>query len=160
MKQILKQINLTLLLTLALTGTAQGSQSFDQSEISWFSSRTSTLLNLSSIELAKNHVDRGILFATEALEKKLNPMDELVANHNLCVAYLASERSELSAHHCARAFELAQGPFSVLRIRGAYQLQESELNNENQIILSPVQMIIRNIQLQYPEIRLALLMKD
>ncbi len=159
MKQTLNRIGLVLILVLAYTSIARADHAIDQRELYWFTSSTSGLLNRSSVELATKHVNRGIRFAIKAMEKKLNPMDELIANHNLCIAYLASDKTELATQYCARAFELAQGPFSVVKLRGAYQLQGIDVNNNTQITLSPVQVIVSNILQQKSGTRLTLLMK-
>ncbi|MCH9048998.1 MAG: hypothetical protein IH836_08700 [Proteobacteria bacterium] len=159
MKQILNRISLVLILTLANTSIAQADYGSDQRDVFWFSSSTSSLLNRSSVELATKHVGRGIQFAHQALAKELNPMDELIAYHNLCIGYLASDRPEYASQFCARAFELAQGPYSVIKIRGALRLQGLDKNDITQITLSPLEVIISNIQQQKSGTRLTLLMK-
>ena len=164
MKCILNRIGLVLFLSLANASIVQTDHGIDQEGISWFSSDTSSLLNRSSVELATNHVNRGIRFAHQALTENLNPTNELIAYHNLCIGYLASDRPDVAAQFCARTRELAQGSFSVAKIRGAYRLQginepSSDINNKAQKSLTPTQVILSNIQQQNPETRLTLLMK-
>jgi len=160
MKQTLNRIGLILIITFANTSMAWADFGNDQNDVSWFTSSTSSLLNRSSVELASKHVNRGIKFAHQALAEKLNPMDELIAYHNLCVGYLASDRPEYASQFCARAFELAQGPYSIVKIRGALQLQGITTgNNAVQKTLSPTQMIVSNIQQQNAETHLTLLTK-
>ena len=158
MKQTINRIGLVLLLTLSYANVALADHGIEQRDIAWFSSNTSHLLNRSSVELAKNHVNRGIRFAYKALEKKLDPMDELIANHNLCMAYLALDKSDISTQYCVRAFKLAQGPYKVVKIRGAFQLQDNNVNNDKQTTLSPTQFVVSNILLQDSQTGLTLLM--
>ena len=160
MKQTLNRIGLILILTFANTSMAWADFGNDQNDIYWFSSNTSSLLNRSSVELATNHVNRGIKFAHQALAEKLNPMDELIAYHNLCIGHLASGRPGYANQFCARAFELAQGPYSIVKIRCALRLQGiTTSNNAVQKTLSPAQVIVSNIQQQNAESHLTLFMK-
>lgn len=159
MKQTLNRIGLIFILALVNVSIARAEHDIDLRGVFGFTSSTSSLLNRSSIELATKHVNRSIRFAYKALEKKLNPMDELIANHNLCIAYLASDKTEMATQYCARAFELAQGPYSVVKIRGAFRLQGIDVNDTAQTTLSPVQVIVSNIQQQNSQIRFTLLMK-
>jgi hypothetical protein len=123
MKQTLNRIGLVIILSLVNTSIAWADYGNGQNDIYWFSSSTSSLLNRSSVELAKKRINRGVRFAHQALVEKLNPMDELIAYHNLCVGYLASDRPVYASQFCARAFELAQGPYSIVKIRGVLRLQ-------------------------------------
>lgn len=164
MKRILNRISLVLILSLANASIVQADHGIEQGKISWFSSDTSSLLNRSSVELATNHVNRGIRFAHQALTEKLIPTNELIAYHNLCIGYLASDRPEIATQFCARTRELAQGPYSVVKIRGAYRIQginerSSDINNQAQKTLTPTQVIVSNIQQHNLETRLSLLMK-
>ena len=164
MKCILNRISLVLILTFANASIVRADHGIEQGKISWFSSDTSSLLNRSSVELATNHVNRGIRFAHQALTENLNPTNELIAYHNLCIGYLASDRPEIATQFCARTRELAQGPYSVVKIRGAYRIQginerSSDINNQAQKTLTPTQVIVSNIQQHNPETRLSLLMK-
>ncbi|MCZ6594173.1 MAG: hypothetical protein O6943_04565 [Bacteroidetes bacterium] len=159
MKYMLNRIGLVLILSLANSSIVCADHGIEQGDISWFTSDTSSLLNRSSVELATNHVNRGIRFAHQALTEKLIPRDQLIAYHNLCIGYLASDRTEYASQFCARAFELAQGPYSVIKIRGALRLQGLDKNDITQITLSPLEVIISNIQQQKSETRLTLLMK-
>jgi len=159
MKQTLNTIGLVLILTLANINVAHAQHGIIQGDISWFTSNTSSLLNRSSVELATNHTNRGIQFAHQALSKKLSLADELVAYHNLCIGYLASERPEYAAVYCAHAKELAQTPYNIVKIRGAYKLQSLDMNDDRQTSLSALQMIVSNINQQYLDTRLSSLMK-
>lgn len=132
-------------------------QRIEQGNIGWFSSPTSNLLNRSSVELATNHMIRGIRFAHQSLAGNLNPMDELIANHNLCMGYLALDRIDTSAQYCIRTFKLAQGPYSIEKIRGAYQLQESDVIGDSKTSLTPTLMVASNILQQNPQTRLTVL---
>ena len=159
MKQILNRIGLVLILALINTSIAQAQHGIVQGDISWFTSNTSSLLNRSSVELATNHTNRGIQFAYRALAEKLKPMDELVAYHNLCLGYLVSDRPEYAAEFCANAKVLAQGPYSVVKVRGAYRVQKLEVNDSEQMTLSAKQVIVSNIQQQSLGTRLSLMTK-
>ena len=159
MKQTLNRIGLVIILTLMNTSIAQADYGSDQRDVFWFSSSTSSLLNRSSVELATKHVIRGVRFAYQALAKELNSTDELIAYHNLCIGYLASDRPEYASQFCARAFELAQGPYNVIKIRGALRLQEISVDNNTQTTLSPLEVIVSNIQQQKLETRLTLLLR-
>jgi hypothetical protein len=138
---------------------AQTQHGVVQGNITWFTSDSSSMVNRSSVELATNHTSRGIKFAYRALAEKLNPVDELVAYHNLCIGYLASDRLEYAVEFCAITKELAQGSYNVVKIRGAFRIQESDVSDNQQIALSAMQVIVSNIQQQYPDTRLSLLMK-
>ena len=159
MKQTLNRIGLVLILTLANVTIAQAQHGVIQGDISWFTSSTSSMLNRSSLELAKNHANRGIQFAYRAMAEKLNPADELVAYHNLCIGYLASDRPDYAVDFCTRTRELAQGPYIVVKIRGAFKIQSIDMNDESQTTLSALQLIVSNIQQQSSDTRLSLSMK-
>ena len=138
---------------------AQAQHGIVQGDISWFTSSTSSMLNRSSVELATNHVNRGIQFAYRALSEKLNPADELVAYHNLCIGYLASDRPDYASNFCTRSRELAQGPYIVVKIRGAFKLQSLDTNDDYQTTFSALQLIVSNIQQQSSDTGLSLSMK-
>jgi hypothetical protein len=159
MKQTINTIGLILILTLANNSVAQAQHGVVQGDITWFTSESSSMLNRSSVELATNHTSRGIQFAYRALAEDLNPADELVAYHNLCIGYLASDRPEYAADFCALTRELAQGSYNVVKIRGAFRIQDSDVNDEHQTTLSAMQVIVSNIQQQYPDTRVSLLIK-
>jgi len=159
MKQTLNRIGLVLIITLANVTIAQAQHGIVQGDIAWFTSSTSSMLNRSSVELASNHTNRGIQFAYRAMAEKLNPADELVAYHNLCIGYLASDRSDYAGNFCTRARELAQGPYTVVKIRGAFKLQSLDMSDDSQTRLSALQLIVSNIQQQSSDIRLSLSMK-
>ncbi len=159
MKQTINRIGLVVILTMSGATIAQAQHGIVQGDISWFTSSTSSMLNRSSVELATNHANRGIQFAFRALAEKLSPTDELVAYHNLCIGYLASDRPEYAVEFCTRAKELAQGPFAVAKIRGAFHLQELDVNDDAQKTLSAMHVIVSNIQQQNSDTRLSLSMK-
>ena len=159
MKQTLNRIGLVVILTLTNISMSQAQNAIVQGDIAWFTSNTSSMLNRSSVELATNHTNRGIQFAYRALSEKLNPVDELVAYHNLCIGYLASDRPDYAVDFCARTKELAQGPYAIARIRGAFRLHEVDTNNGSQQTLSAVQVIFNNIQQQSSDTRITLLTK-
>ena len=160
MKQTLNTLGLVLILTLANINVANAQHGIIQGDISWFTSNTSSLLNRSSVELATNHTKRGIQFAHQALSKKLSLVDELVAYHNLCIGYLASDRSEYATKYCAHAKELAQAPYKVVKIRGTFKLQSLDMNNDRQTTLSALQMVVSNINQQYLDTRFSSLAID
>ncbi len=159
MKQILNRIGLVLIITLVNVTIAQAQHGIVQGDIAWFTSSTSSMLNRSSVELASNHVNRGIQFAYRAMAEKLNPADELVAYHNLCIGYLASDRPDYAVEFCTLAKELAQGPYTVAKIRGAFHLHEIDVSDGAQLTLSAMQVIVNNIQQQSSDTRLSLSMK-
>ena len=159
MKLIINRIGLVIIITITNTNMAQATHRIIQDDISWFTSSTSSLLNRSSMELATKYLNRGIKIAHQAMEKQLTPMDRLIANHNLCIGYLAADKAALASQYCASAHDLAQGPYSVAKIRGAFMLQEIDVEKSTDLTLTPMQMLVRNIQIQSTETRLALLMK-
>jgi len=159
MKQTINRIGMVLILTLTNISVSQAQDRIVQGHITWITSSTSSMLNRSSLELATNHVNRGIQFAYRALSEKLNPADELVAYHNLCIGYLASDRPDYAVDFCARTKELAQGPYIVVKIRGAFKLQSSDTNDEYQTTFSALQLIVSNIQQQGSDTGLSLSMK-
>jgi len=159
MKQTLNTIGLVFILTLVNVTAAQAQNSIVQGDISWFTSNTSSMLNRSSLELASNHVNRGIQFAYRAMVEELNPADELVAYHNLCIGYLASDKPDYAAEFCDRTKELARGSYVVMKIRGAFYLQEIDVNDGSEKRLSAMQVLISNIQQQYSDTRLSLSIK-
>jgi len=159
MKQTLNTIGLVFILTLVNVTAAQAQNSIVQGDISWFTSNTSSMLNRSSLELASNHVNRGIQFAYRAMVEELNPADELVAYNNLCIGYLASDKPDYAADFCDRTKELAQGSYVVMKIRGAFYLQEIDVNDGSEKRLSAMQVLISNIQQQSSDTGLSLSMK-
>ena len=159
MKQTLNRISLVVILTLTNISVTQAQHGIVQGDIAWFTSSTSSMLNRSSVELATNHANRGIQFAYRALSEKLNPADELIAYHNLCIGYLASDRPEYAVDFCTRAKELAQGTYAIERIRGAFRLREADGSDGTQLTLSAMQVIVNNIQQQSSDTRISLSMK-
>jgi hypothetical protein len=159
MKQTINRIGLVIILTIANANMAQATHSTIQDDISWFTSSTSSLLNRSSMDLATKHLNRGIKIAHQAIENQLNPADRLIANHNLCIGYLAADKAALASQYCASAHDLAQGSYRVAKIRGAFRLQAIDIKNSTDLTLTPSQVLVRNIQIQSTETRLALLMK-
>lgn len=159
MKLTIQRIGLIIILTMANANMVQATHCFTKDDISWFSSSTSSLLNRSNIELAKKHLSRGIKMAHQAMEKQLTPTDQIIANHNLCIGYLAADKAALASQYCAAAHDLAQGPYSVAKIRGAFLLQAIDVKNSTDFRLTPIQVLVRNIQVQKTETRLALLVK-
>jgi len=160
MKQIIRRFGLVILLALMASNIAMADQRIEQRDIGWFSSTTSHLLNRSSLSLATHHVIRGIRYAHQSLASNLNPMDELIANHNLCMGYLALDKIELSAQYCIRTFKLAQGPYSIEKIRGAYRLQRSSVVGDLKTTLTPMLMVAKNILQQNSQTRLTVLIDD
>ena len=158
MKQTINKIGLVLILTLINNSVAQAQHDVVKADVAWFTSDSSSMLNRSSVELATNHISRGIQFAYRALAEDLKPADALVAYHNLCIGYLASDRLEYAVEFCSLTKELAQGSYDVVKVRGAIRIQKSDANN-NQVTLSAMQVIVSNIQQQYPDTRVSLSMK-
>ncbi len=148
MRLFLNKTVLGIIITLVFSNIVLADQTIDRSDIYWFSSNTSSLLNRSSIELATKHLRRGIRSAQQALAKELNSMDQIIANHNLCIAYLMSDQEILANQYCLRAYELAQVSYRVVKVRGAFRLQENDTESNQQINLSPVQVISNNIERQ------------
>lgn len=159
MKQILNRSFLVLIFAVAYGNTVQANQSIESPNLIWFSSNTSSLLNRSSVELATNHLKRGIQLAQKALENELNPMDELIANHNLCIGFLAANKTAFATKHCSHAFELAENSYHVVKIRGAFMLQETDSNNNRPATLPPMQAIMSNILILNSQTRFTLMMK-
>jgi len=160
MKQTFKTIGLVIILTSMNTAMARAGERSDQDDIHWFSSSTSTLLNRSSVALGNNRIDRGVRFAYQALAGKLHPADEFIAYHNLCIGHLASGRAEDASQACAHAFELAQEPYAIIKVRGTLRLQgRNAKNSGRQEISSPAQVMVRNIQCQNTVVCLGLLPK-
>ena len=93
------------------------------------------------------------------MEKQLTRIDRLITNHTLCIGYLAAKNATLAADYCARAHDLAQGPYRVVRIRGANFLHTTEGKNGTDQSLTPSQVLVRNIHIQNAETRLALLVR-
>ena len=151
-------LNLTLLLlVLALSNSGIGRAAVADN-IYWYSSDTSNVLNRSSVELATGHIERGIYFAHKALEKNLSRADTMIANHNLCIGYLLMENTSMATRFCARAFFLSLGPYEVVNKHGALRLKETEYYKESQSKMSPVEVLVSNMQQQYPDNSLAGLM--
>ncbi|TNF97859.1 MAG: hypothetical protein EP297_09580 [Gammaproteobacteria bacterium] len=160
MKLATKQTGVIFIFMLLNMSTVQADYRENLPGISWFSSSTSSLLNRSSIELAAKHIRRGIRFAQKALQQELNLMDQLIANHNLCIGYLASDKEETADPYCFRVFELAQKPFLSIRwVRGAYRLSEIEEMSHLQTSVSPVHIVISNIQQHHLKTHLSLVKK-
>ena len=159
MKRIRKQILLILILIAMNPSVVMASYSDNQPDIIWFSTSTSGLVNRSSMEMATNHASRGIRLALKALEKELRLTDELIANHNLCIAYLVTDKPERATQYCARTFQIAQGSLSVSKIRGAYRLSEDNGSNESRSTPSLFQLLVSNVQQHRSQLRLSLQVK-
>jgi hypothetical protein len=156
MKQILKQVSIVLILIAMGPSMVMAGYADDQPDVVWFSTSTSGLVNRSSMEMASNHTNRSIRFALKALEKGLSLPDELIANHNLCIAYLVTDKAELATKYCARTFKIAQGSLSVLKIRGAYHLSEEDNPKESRSTSSLIQLLVSNVLQHHSQLMLSL----
>jgi len=156
MKLILKTIWTVVILVMMNNGVAQEIHDTDHHELIWFSTSTSALLNRSSTEMATKHISRGMRLARQALLTELNVSDQLIANHNLCVGFLSSDEAETAKPYCARATELAQQPFNLFKIRGAYFLSEKAVFRNAQVTNSLFHTVLGNIDLHDSQIRLSL----
>ena len=64
----------------------------------------------------------------------------------------------MATRFCARAFFLSLGPYEVVNKHGALRLKETEYYKESQSKMSPVEVLVSNMQQQYPDNSLAGLM--
>lgn len=151
MKPALNRSVWILVIALLYSGIARGGV---DGHVYWFSSTTSNLLNRSSVELASDHVERGIYFAHKALEKNLSQADSLIANHNLCIGYLFLDNASKATHFCARAFFLTLGTYQVVNKHGVLFLDASA-NGNVEPALTPLQVLVSNMQRQSPDESLA-----
>jgi len=146
MKQTLKTPGLVIILASMNPVMAQTDYRGAQDPIHWFSSSTSALLNRSSVALGKHRIDRGVRLAQRALAGKLNPADQFIAYHNLCLGHLATGRPEDVSQACARAFELAQRPYTIVKLRGTWRIYGSDTGEHGaQATPSPAQVMAGNI---------------
>jgi len=157
MKLVYKTICTVTILMMMNSAVAQEARDSENHETLWFSTTTSSLLNRSSTELATNHISRGIRLAHQAIQNDLVLSDQLIANHNLCVGFLSSDETETAKPYCARATELAQQPFNLFKIRGAYFLSEKAVFRNAQVTNSLFHTVLSNIDLHDLHIRLSLL---
>jgi hypothetical protein len=103
---------------LAVTGQQVfADDSHDVSTI-WFNSKSSPQVNRSTMALAGGHLRRGAYYARVALKDGLSEADQLIANHNLCLAYLGLGQDQHAAHFCTRVIDIAHAGFYVNTIRG------------------------------------------
>lgn len=111
----------------------------------WFRSETSNSLNQSSVALANQRYVRAIRNANKALHRALPTADQVVAHLNLCLGYLATQQSHCAEYHCSRAIRLSQGPWEVVRERGAYYLRDTGLMSTDDAKLSLFQRVVSMI---------------
>lgn len=156
MRHLAKRAFPVFILGLFAAGAAVAGGNSGGNGMYWFSSTTSHMLNRSSVALATGHVNRGIHFAHAALQEKLSSRDELIANHNLCIGYAVSGDNMQASPYCDRAFELAQGPGIVTVIRGSFRLQESAADDNHGTTLTPLQILVSNLQSHALDTRLSL----
>lgn len=114
----------------------------------WFSTTTSTALNHSTIALAGGHYRRGIHYAHTALKNDLGETDQLIAHHNLCLAYLQMDKERLSEKHCRKMNVMVDPGLFVQSERGAnYIVRTNSREGTSPESLSLV--IINNIYINY-----------
>ncbi len=160
MQQTLNSIGRVIILASLHVSMAWADNRTGQNDINWFSSGTSSLLNHSSVALGSKRINRGLRFAHQALAGKLNPVDEFIAYHNLCIGHLAADSLERASQPCAHAVDLAQGAYTIVRLRGTLRIQRANTENDTvQGISSPLQVMINHIRRQNTQARLSLLFK-
>ena len=159
MKPTLNIIWTVVILVMMNNAVAQEENDTDHNETIWFSTSTSALLNLSSTELATQHINRGIRLAQQAMQEELNDSDQLIANHNLCVGYLSAGETDAAKPYCTRAAEIAQQPLNIVKVRGAYFLSAKMIPGNTLKINSLYQVVLSNIEHQDSNLPLSLAKK-
>ncbi|MEE8320356.1 MAG: hypothetical protein V3R68_00785 [Gammaproteobacteria bacterium] len=128
---------------LVVTGQVFADESHVFSEV-WLSSKTSPLLNRSTIALAGGHYRRGAHFARAALKERLSETDHLIANHNLCLSYLRLGQGQRAERFCTLASDIAYTGYNVSTIRGAHYIVSRNMQN-NEVLPSLSAIVIANI---------------
>jgi len=121
-----------ILTTIILAVTGQHVFADDTHNVSaiWFNSKTSPQVNRSTIALAGGHLRRGAYYARVALNDGLSEADQLIANHNLCLAYLGLGQGQHAAHYCNQVIDVADARFYVNTIRGSNYIVSKGVNGD------------------------------
>ena len=133
-----RNIGLTITLVLLV------SQAAANSDYVWLSSEQSYIVNRSTVALAKGRLDRAVYYARVALHDEHRASDQLIAHHNLCVAYLNLNIGNRAQPHCDAALSLATSRLKVTYRRGAYYIVADEHTREQQLT-NVASMILANI---------------
>ncbi len=111
--------------------------------IKWLSSTTSVHLNRSTMALASGHPRRGAFYALTAFSEELTETDRLIANHNLCIAYLNLSSERRASRYCMLARDMADPHLYIKTIRGAHYIVEISSDTEGMPSLRTI--IVGNI---------------
>ena len=135
-----------ILTTIILTITGQHVLADDSHNVSaiWFSSKTSPQINRSTMALAGGHLRRGVYYARVALKDGLSEADQLIANHNLCLAYLGLGQDQQAADFCTRVIDIAHAGFYVNTIRGGNYIVSKGVNGD-EVLPALSAVVIDNI---------------
>ena len=98
----------------------------------WVMVGDSPLLDRSSKSLFKDNYSAGIKYAKKALARSQSPYTQIIAQHNLCIAYTKSGDTALAESHCDLAQnstidqtflkQIKPGLYKVVRNRGKADL--------------------------------------
>lgn len=141
-----KSINILLMLIMLLPFQVAVSKDKINSTPNWILIDESPLLERSSKYLYKGMSDRGLRYARKALQRKLSPLGEQLAHHNLCLGYLSQGETGKATAHCeqtqATVFEdlyltqVEPGLYRITRYRSA----GAELYPLNRLIAGNMEM--------------------
>jgi hypothetical protein len=96
----------------------------------WFSSITSPQVNRSTMALAGGHLRRSAYYARVALKQGLSEADQLIANHNLCLAHLGQGQDQKAVLYCNQVIDIAHAGFYVNTIRGCNYIVSKDVNGD------------------------------
>lgn len=78
-----------------------------EGSINWVLSGTSPSLDRSTKFLSNGYNDAGIRFANKALSRTNKSLiEEVIAQHNLCIAYSRQAETDMASKHCEAAAKL------------------------------------------------------
>jgi hypothetical protein len=94
--------------------------------------------------LAGGHLRRGAYYAQAALKQGLSETDQLIANHNLCLAHLGLGQDQQAVLYCNQVTDIAHAGFYVYTIRGSNYIVSMGVNGDEVLPHLPA-IVIDNI---------------
>ena len=91
----------------------------------WITVGDSPTLDRSSSYLANGNIKLGIRYANKALKRSKSPLKDVIANHNLCIAWTMEGNSETALHFCEKVSSLQIPEMSLKKVReGLYKVSK------------------------------------
>jgi hypothetical protein len=117
-----------------------------QTEARWILVGDSPLLDRSSKYLSNGYTKSGIKYARKALSRSQSAFTEVIAQHNLCIAYTRKAEETLAREHCLRAANAFMPNASLKEIKpGLYKIVRRRKPDSSLLTLNAV--ITQNLAL-------------